>query len=537
MTDPFAEDLANKGLGAPVDDPFAADLARKGLTAGLTPERKTQLEAKHAKNLQEIEALKAEQNAPDNNYIAAGIRGGAAGLSDVADKATLGLYKKGRNAALSRLSPDLLKTIQGQESEFHAPVEGSPAMRRVQQMAGALGDVAGYGTGLGGLASKAGGAIAKGLGGGVAAQAIGGAASGGLTAGAEASIGGADRGESAKRAGLGALTGGAIGAAAGAVGKFLGGAPARAAESELAGLKEGVQNKTRIGKFVPREPEIRAELATEPVIRRTIKGDPGAALPQVKQKLKTVANDELEPFYRQMTATGQDGVAGHVVENNLKAVRAGFNKYAEKGQVAVVDDLIDTLAQDAAANGGKIPAQTLRETATAFQGQGHANLPMFGQIPLSKEAKQDIGNALRGAVADHVESLTGNTASGKALREAFVAANKKVSTWYAIHDILEEKVKRERGGAPAMADIVKHTYHAMKHPIMAALPFVEPAAEGLSRKVIAPAVSSAAGRALTPAARAAGTSAPAMGVGMLQEAAQEKKRRDEEAARQLTEGF
>lgn len=464
---------------------------------GLTPERLAQLQAKSAGFKRDIAAIQAE---PEESPVAAGIRGAATGLSDLADASSFGLYRRGRDKVLGAVAPDTLKTITDSENEFHA-APGGNAMRT---LAGAIG----YGVGPAGLVGKAGGAIAKAAGGGILANALGGAASGAATAGAEAAIAGKDPLEEAK---YGGLAGGALGAAGGLAGRILGGATARAAESELAGLKEGVQNKTRVGKFVPREADIRAELATDPKLRASIKSAPTEALPQAQAKLKDIADNELNPFYDRLEATGRDGVPAATALNNLKAVKAGFNKYAEKGQVAVVDDLINSLEDDAVKNGGTIPARTLRETATAFQSQGHANLPMFGQIPLTKEAKQDIGNALRGAVADHVESIASDPAIGKAYRAGFEAANKRVSTWYTIRDILEEKAARLKGDAAPMADIVKNVAHGISHPFMAALPFVEPSADALNRRVLAPAVSSAAGQALAPAARAAKSALPVTG--------------------------
>lgn len=527
MTDPFAEDLARKGLDAAPADPFAADLQRKGL-GGLTPERKTQLEAKLAAGQARTAALKAGPSGNEpSDYIRSGIRGLATVGSDAADAATFGLYRKGRDKALAALDPETLKTIQGSEKEFHeAP--GGAAM-------GVGGKVAGSMLGLSRLAGGIGAGITRGIGAGapIVGGALGGAVAGGITAGAQATVEGDRPLDAAKQAGWGALGGGILGGAAGGIGKLIAGAPARQAESEIAGLREGVQTKTKIRKFVPNEDNIRAELARVPQLRTAIHADAVQALPAVKKQLGAVAESNLNPFYQRMAQSGSDQVPFEHVENQLKAAAGGFTKHAEGSQIAVVNHLIDGLREDAAQNGGRLPAQMLREEATAFQSQGHANVPMLGQIPLTKQVKQDIGNALRGAVADHLESLVPADAAGKLYRQSFVDANKRVATWYAIHDIVEENAKRTAAHAPTLMSRVKEIAHAVHNPMMAALPFAKPAAEAVNRNVLSPLAGSAAAGEV---GRAAAEAAPSTGVNLLQRAALDKKKRDAEASRLLMGG-
>lgn len=323
----------------------------------------------------------------------------------------------------------------------------------------------------------------------------------------------------------------ALSTAAGAAGGRIASAPARAEASELKGLTEGVQYKTRVQKFVPNEADIRTQLRTEPKIRSLIKTDPVKAQPLVERMVGERADATLEPFYRQMAATGQDQIPVGVVTDPLKAVRAGFNKVGEKAQIAAIDDYIASLEAEAQANGGKLPAQFVRETATSIQKQGFASTPMFGQVPLSKAVKQDVGNALRGAVADHLESLTPNTAAGKALREAFGQANREVSTWYRIQDIVDEKATRIRGNASATGDVVHAVASAIKHPggtlgklALGALPG---ASDVLDRRVLAPLApaAEAIGQRLAPSPITAGTN-PIL---MARQAEQERERTRQEA--------
>lgn len=289
------------------------------------------------------------------------------------------------------------------------------------------------------------------------------------------------------------------GAALGAAARGLKGAPERVAETELAGLKEGVQYKTRVQKFAANEVDIRAQLRAEPKIRGLIKRDPVKAQPLVEQAVADKADTVLEPFYRRMAASGQDQIPVNLVTDALKQVKAGFNRVTEKAQIAAVDDYIAGFEAEAQGNSGRLPAQFVRESATSMQKQGYASVPMFGQVALPKGMKQDVGNALRGAVADHLESLTPNTGAGKALREAFHAANREVSTWYKIKDIVDEKATRVRGNASATGDVVRAVAGAINSPIRTAIDVgmsaARPVAQLVDRRILAPVASSRLGRA------------------------------------------
>lgn len=292
----------------------------------------------------------------------------------------------------------------------------------------------------------------------------------------------------------------AFSAAAGGGGHTVKSAPARAAASEVKGLTEGVQYKTRITKFDPSEAQITKVLGEDPKIRSLIKENPVKAEPLVDKKIAQVAEDELAPFYRQMKKNGTDGLAPETVTNQLKAARAEFHDIAEEGQVAVIDRLIEKFDAKAKENGGTLPAEYVREAATSFQRQGFASVPMIGQVPLAKEMKRAVGTALREAIADHIEALPDTTASGKALRTAFRDANKRVATWSRIGEIVEEKAVRVRANASPMGDLVSAAGHLVNHPVATALSMVPKAADVADRRVLAPLVRSRLGEAMGPGA-------------------------------------
>lgn len=303
-----------------------------------------------------------------------------------------------------------------------------------------------------------------------------------------------------------------IGGAASGTGKVLSGAPVRAEESEIGAFREGVQNKTRVGKFVPNETQIRAALKEAPEVRAAAKTDPVSAAKMADEKFQQVSNERLQPFYEQMAQNGTDQIPFDLVKRNLEAAKAGFHKIAEKGQRAAIDDMIGDFEATAQENGGTVPAQFVREAATKYQGQGFANAPMFAQTTLAKQMKQAVGGALRSAIADHVESLAGDTPTGKTLRAAFRSANQDVAAWARITEILDEKADRVSGHAPAAADAVKAISDVAKHPLKmaakAAFSYVPPMADAMDRRVLAPMVSSRLGQSVAPLARSAANAAP-----------------------------
>lgn len=394
------------------------------------------------------------------------------------------------------------------------------------------------GAGAGAMASRALAPLVTTLPGRVAAGALSTSYGGGVGAATDKLTEGGSPGEvldAGKRgASVGALVGAPLSLAGEGVAALAKNAPTRVAESELAGLKEGVQYKTRIQKFEPNEDAIRAAMNANPEMRATIKTDARVAQPMVEAKFKQVADQSLAPFYEQMAKSGTDGVSADLVIEQLKAARGGFNPIAEKSQLAVLDSVIEDVTKMAAENGGKLPAQFLRETATAFQGQGYSNLPMFGPVQLSKQLKQDVGNGIRQAIADHVEGLAADPAQGKALRQAFEDGNREVALWYRIKDIVDEKARRLGANASPMGDLVagaNRFRHAVKNPWSAAADAaLGPLPEAVDRSVLAP-----IGRGLdTFRGGVAGTGATSGAPGnRLVQAAQEKKRQEEEAAAQI----
>lgn len=530
MSDPLADDLAAKGLDGPVatDDPLAADLAAKG--------KLDRLKQKHDATMAKVAALQAQPDPMSAGEVGKAVvsdlwnRGAALArgigtvirhpidtamvperrrelLRGVDDAVTLGY---GRRAA-DYLSRDVLgskdSTFAETEAADHA---AAPDVRAGGAALGmflpspvnkALGAGSGAVSKIVGPATSIPGAAARGLITGTGAYAVGAP----LLAAASADSAG-HRLQAARDAATdpgGLMLSGLLGAGGGMVKKYVGGAPARAEESELAGLTEGVRNTTRINKYAPNAEQIRGELNKAPDLRAEIKSNPVTAAPKVEKMFGDIADSELEPFYERMAKTGTDQVPLEGPANALKAVRAGLNRVTEKGQIAALDDAMKSLEEVAAENGGKIPAQFLRETATGFQKQGNANVPMFGPVPLSKALKRDIGNALRGSVADHLESLAGDDASGKALSDAFRSANQRVATWARINEIVSEKADYLKGNASPMADLVKGVVDAGKHPYKTALKVIPKAADVVDRKLLGPAVDSAPGRAVAPLASGA----------------------------------
>jgi hypothetical protein len=228
------------------------------------------------------------------------------------------------------------------------------------------------------------------------------------------------------------------------------------------------------------------------------------------ERYSQVAEAELQPFYDGMKQAGQDKVPLAIVEKNLKAVRGGFDRHAEKPQIAIVDGLIESIQEEAGQNGGMVPVDSLRQSATSMQKQGHAGTPMFGMVPLSKVAKQQIGSAMRQSISDHIEQ-----AAGPEWREAYQTANKRVSTWARIDEILAEKAERIEGKAKPMGDLVQGAHaikDAVQNPIKAvgtaALKAAAPAFDWMDRHVLGPAVNSGLGRAVAPGLSHVANAAP-----------------------------
>jgi hypothetical protein len=348
----------------------------------------------------------------------------------------------------------------------------------------------GYAVGPAGLVGRGGAAIAKAAGGGLLGGAVGGAMAGGLTGGAEAAIQGASPTEAMKSAGMGAAGGGLLGGAVGAIGKGIAGAPKRAFESEMAGLTENVSTKNKINKFLPREDEIRQELSREPALRRIIKDSPGDAPAPVVKKLQQVAEGDLEPFYQDMVRAGKGGMDPDLAVQNLETLKTHFTKHAEAAPRAVIDQLINGIKEDAAVNGGQVSAQALREEATAFQAQGFANVPMLGPVQLSKEVKQGIGGALRESIAQHLELMMPTDATGKAYGQMFRDANRRVSNWYAIKDLVDESAARAKTNSPTLmgqvGKIAKFAFHGPKAAALSMIPSLGPGAESFNRNILSP---------------------------------------------------
>jgi len=533
MSDPLADDLALWQRQA-ASDPLAADLVRKSRTQAqweASPEY-ARLKAKHDATMAKVDKLKSEPSPWSlrgalSNPGGLGrdfVVGAGTVFEDEANAATLGLYGRAMDAVQPEASRNAAKAQMAEARQ-------TPGWNIMS------------GTGQAGAAGLgAPGKVFQGL---TALQQVSrpvitGALAGGITGGTHAAVDSAGRdapGDTLRSVGRGALVGAGLGAGAGLIGKWIGGAPERKAESELAGLKEGVQNRTRVQKFVPREDDLRAALAKEPDFRALAKTDPKSALPEAQRIVRDRSDAHLNPIFDTMARTGNDQVPVGLVVNQLKAARAGFNPIAAKGQVAVIDQMIDDFQSMAQQNGGRLPAQFIRETATEFGNQGHGNVPMFGQVALPKQVKQSVSGALRESIGDHLEGLAASPGAGKALRSAYESANREVSTWLTIRDIIEEKAARATGGATPMADLVSAGVQAVKHPFMTGAKLLAgKAPDIIDRNVLGPMVGSPMGQKMAPLGQALQQGAAPVGSNMLTGAARERRRRDAELAARLMSG-
>lgn len=552
-SDPLADDLARMKAAPSSGDPLEDDLIAKGLRKRTqaqweaSPEY-AKLKAKHEKTvgqnmqLREESGFNPETDDPASRtkaLTADPLTAGEAGRSfasgvgtmfeDEANAASLGLYGRARDTIGEKFDPEGRRAAKAEMAK-NREMPGWGAISAVGQAgASGLGAPGKIAQGAAALTNAASGAARP-----VLAGALAGGATGALQAGVD-SAGRDDATGTLKRMAIGGGVGAGVGAGAGLIGKYVGGAPERKAESELAGLREGVQNKTRVQKFQPNEENFRAALEKEPKLRDLAKVDPQTAQPAFHQKVEEKANTLLNPFYEQMAQTGRDGVPIQTITKQLQAARAGFNKFTDKPAIALADQMIQDMTEHAAQNNGTVPAQLVRETATAFGRSGHSNLPMFGPIPITKEVKQDISGALRESIADHVESLAGNTASGKALRGAYEAANNEVSTWIKMRDIVDEKARRAAGNAVPMADLIPQAVHAIKHPYLTAGKLLMgKAPDVIDRRILGPAVASRPAQAMAPLGTALQRGAAPVTGNMLVQAAREKRRREEEMAARLT---
>lgn len=527
----------------PLDDflaatqPVAADAhPLDAFLAATEPKKRTQaeweaspeyarLKAKHDATVAKAAAINAEPDPMSLGEMAKNI---VPTMGALANKFNNGATLGGWDALAKKVAPE--QYAQSQEDAQR--LNSGPGQFAAGLMTGTGGSMGAPAA----IYSKIAAPIAQSIANPLLQAAVRGGTAGALTGGSQAALEGKGLGEQAKAAGIGAAVGGGLDVGGTAVGKLIGGAPKRAENSEIKALTEGVQYKTRVRTFEPNEAEIRSALNSEPQIRAAIKDNPEVASELVEQKLSNVADGQLGQFYRQMATSGKDRVPAELVINNLKAARGSYHPIAEEGQTAVIDRLIDKFGEEAAKNNGTLPAQFIREAATSFQGQGFANVPMFGQVPLTKQVKQDIGNALRSAITEHVESLApGET--GKALSDAFTSANKDVATWYRIRDIVDEKARRVAANAAPMGDIVNAIGGLVKKPVHTLIGVAPKAASIVDRKVLAPIGRTAAGQEFAQSAAGIPQAIGASGaLNPLVEAARKQKLRDLEIARMLRGG-
>jgi hypothetical protein len=360
MSDPFAEDLADKGLDVGDDDdeppaflkkgakadPFAADLAAKGFTA-------EPAETRPIKNTGPIEDVRESLKAPAyeptmTDKIVGGIGSTA---TNALDAATLGLYSKGRNAAYRAADPELADATEKQDAKFntdHAFVAG-------------LGKGVGYAAPMGvpGLLSKgiaAGGEAALEAGPaalrefiathplttGLVTKGLTGAAAAGATTAGEDAVAGAPFEASLADAGDAAMSGGALGAGLGTAAemvssragqKLTAAARARAIKQNIGDIVGNKENgraiATDIKKMAKAIEPIRAEMATPEgmEIADVSRTDPEAGLDLVKAKIRDITKERL-PDYRTVDAASK----------TKGGVRAGdFVQHLEDSATALED--------------------------------------------------------------------------------------------------------------------------------------------------------------------------------------------------------
>lgn len=506
-------------------------------------EKKKRMAANLARIQEKTKKLQGEADQATNPlaYAQAGTEGLATGVGDILDTATLGAYRRIRDYALEKASPDKGQALHDMEAGVHAPVTGNPLMRAAQITGNAANTAAGSLGGAAALLGKVGMAVTEAATplatrllprvGPAVAEAAGGAVSGGLTGGAESAIAGDDLATVAKKTRQGALIGGVAAPVISAAGNRVMTSPARRQDAVVGELLDGPMQSAKLRKFRPKEEDITKQLAGDKEASNAILDDPKTAPAVIENKLQQVNDQKLEPFYVHAALDKRDGVSPELVRHNLEQLKRHFTESAEKGQRAVIDSVMSDLDGIAERNGGTIPAQVLREEASSYQSQGYGNAPQFSSqpVPLAKKAKQGIGNALRGSVADHLESVYGPDAVAE-----FRQANKEVSTWIAIKDLATEKMERLKTNSPSMMSVLSGVAGAVKHPIAKmVLPGVQLGAQSIDQNILPQLAESPAAQTIGRGIQQTGPTAGVAQIDMLQRAREEKLRKDREAAGML----
>jgi len=295
---------------------------------------------------------------------------------------------------------------------------------------------------------------------------LGGAALRGAATGGLAALGGTDadlateegRGQAAKEVAAGAIGGGVLGAVGHGAGKWLAAAPARAENAELAGLKEGIQNSTKVRNLgrPGAEAAARAVLKEEGAIKSAIRSDPKRALELVEAKTDALGK-RLGSIYEQVQRrTPGAGVSLEKVDAALAAAAEEYAGVATRGQRNAINKLRKTFVEEfggESPGGGMVPVTALHREVSQFAKQGFEGGPMFS-VPVARQLKRDVSSALRDLLQNHVDEISsGGKIPGVSLK-ILQQTNAKFGAWRTIENLLEEKVTRQAATAPTMGQML-----------------------------------------------------------------------------------
>lgn len=304
--------------------------------------------------------------------------------------------------------------------------------------------------------------------------------------GSEAELGKGEFGQAALDAVTGAATGAVVGAAGQKLTNWVRGAPARAAEAEVAGLKEGVQYSTKLktfGKATPNAPEgefaapIKAALKSEPKLRKLIEADAPKAVQLVDARVNKLTA-QLDEIYAKAQDPGP-GVPITKVLAALHKVEKDFERTsATKPLAKTVSETIDSIrdqwaGQNVVKQVGHMPFQALREEYRAWQDIANRSVKLFSSKSPREEVSEGMANAMREALQDHVEVVARRNPSLGISKKLLQETNAEVSTWLRIQRAVTEKATRQNIGATPMGDLIQAVTHPLRTATKAVMPAVE----------------------------------------------------------------
>jgi hypothetical protein len=298
-------------------------------------------------------------------------------------------------------------------------------------------------------------------------------------AGAAAGLGGSEAdltkgefGQAAFDTALGGTVGAVAHGAGKLAGKVLGGAAERVENSELAGLREGVQYSTKLktfGKATPEAPQgqftaaIKTALKSEPGIKAAVNKDAHKALSMVDQKVDGLT-DTLEHIYTKADAGGAVPVKTAV--SGLRDAASAFTTTADEGIADTIRSVGVRLSEKYPEG---IPVQALRAEYRGWQNLANKSMKLFSSKSPREEAAEATANALRETLQSHVAEVAEKMPELGISRQALEATNKEVSTWIRVQRALAEKATRQNIGAAPFGDTVNFVGNAIAHPIKTAM--------------------------------------------------------------------